>query len=81
MKISILCVGKVKEKFYRDAIQEYTKRLSRYANVNVVEVDDEKTPDNASETETENILRKEGVFAHLSMIHSPPWQLPKPSEV
>jgi rRNA large subunit m3Psi methyltransferase RlmH len=59
MKISILCVGKIKEKFYKDAITEYTKRLSRYASVNVVEVEDEKTPDGASDTECDNIKKKE----------------------
>lgn len=49
MKITILCVGKIKEKFYRDAIAEYEKRLSRYCKLEIIEVADEKTPDNASE--------------------------------
>lgn len=43
MKITILCVGKVKEKFYRDAIAEYSKRLSRYCKLEITEVSDEKT--------------------------------------
>ena len=60
MKIDIVCVGKVKESFYRDAINEYTKRLSRYADVNIIEVADEKTPDRASETEEKEIRRREG---------------------
>lgn len=60
MKITILCVGKVKEKFYRDAIDEFMKRLSRYAKVAIIEVPDEKTPDQASDTEVNMIKDKEG---------------------
>ena len=60
MKISILCVGKVKEKFYRDAIDEFAKRLSRYCKLEVIEVTDEKTPDQASDTEVRQIKEKEG---------------------
>ena len=47
MRITICCVGKVKEKFYCQAIDEYSKRLSRYCKLEVKEVADEKTPDNA----------------------------------
>ena len=60
MKISIVCVGKIKEKFYRDAIYEYAKRLSRYCKFEILEVPDEKTPDNAGEAEEEQIKKKEG---------------------
>lgn len=60
MKISILCVGRIKEKFYKDAIEEYAKRLSRYCKLEIVEVADEKTPDGASLAEEEQIKRKEG---------------------
>lgn len=60
MKITIICVGKVKEKFYRDAIAEYTKRLSRYCKTEIIEVGDEKTPDEASEHEENLIRQKEG---------------------
>ena len=49
MKISILCVGKIKEKFYTQAVEEYSKRLSRYCKLDIVELADEKTPDNASD--------------------------------
>ena len=49
MKISILCVGKVKEKFYVQAIDEFTKRLSRYCKLEIIEVADEKTPDSAGD--------------------------------
>lgn len=48
MKITILCVGKIKEKFFTMAIEEYLKRLSRYCKLKIIEVEDEKTPDNLS---------------------------------
>ena len=60
MKISVLTVGKIKEKYLRDAIAEYSKRLSRYCKLEIIEVSDEKTPDNASETVEEAIRNKEG---------------------
>ena len=60
MKITILCVGKIKEKYFTDAIKEYTKRLSRFANTEIIEVADEKIPDNASAREEEIIKEKEG---------------------
>ena len=47
IKISIVCVGKIKEKFFRDAIEEYSKRLGRYTKLNIIEVTDEMTPDGA----------------------------------
>lgn len=60
MKISILAVGKVKESYFRDGIAEYTKRLSKYAKMEIIEVTDEKTPDKASEHEENLIKDKEG---------------------
>ena len=60
MKIDICCVGKVKESSFRDMINEYSKRLSRYANLSILEVQDEKTPDNASATVEEAIKKKVG---------------------
>jgi 23S rRNA (pseudouridine1915-N3)-methyltransferase len=60
MKITILTVGKIKEKFYTDAINEYAKRLSRYCKLEIVQVADEKTNENATENEMELIKRKEG---------------------
>ena len=60
MKITIITVGKIKEKFYRDAIDEYAKRLSKYCKLEIKEVADEKTPDNASEIVNRQILTKEG---------------------
>ena len=67
MKITIISVGKVKEKFYRDAIAEYEKRLSRYCKLQIIEVADEKTPDKASAIEEEQIKEKEAdrILAHM----------------
>lgn len=59
MKITIICVGKIKERFYRDALDEYAKRLSKYCKFEIVEVADEKTPDKASPVEEEQIKEKE----------------------
>lgn len=59
MKITVICVGKIKEKFYRDAIAEYEKRLSKYCKFEIVEVPDERTPDKASPVEEEQIKEKE----------------------
>ena len=59
MKITIVCVGKIKEKFYREAIAEFEKRLSKYCKLEIVEVADEKTPDNASTSLEEQIKEKE----------------------
>ena len=60
MQIDILCVGKIKEAFYRDAVEEYKKRLSRYCRINVIEVQDEKTPETAGMEEIRQIKEKEG---------------------
>lgn len=60
MQYTILCVGKIKEKFYQDAIKEYVKRMSRYAKVDIVEVADEKTVENASINLENQIKEKEG---------------------
>lgn len=60
MKITLLTVGKIKEKYLKDAIAEYTKRLSKYCKLEVIEVADEKTPDQISETVENSIREKEG---------------------
>lgn len=60
MKITIACVGRIKEKFYRDAVAEYEKRLSRYCKLEILEVADEKTPDGAGAALEEQIREKEG---------------------
>lgn len=57
MKITVITVGKIKEKYLRDAIAEYSKRLSKYCKLEIIEVPDEKTPDRASGTE-ENMVRE-----------------------
>jgi len=67
MKITLITVGKIKEKYLKDAIAEYTKRLSKYCKLEIIEVSDEKTPDNASETVEEQIRSKEGerILKHI----------------
>ena len=59
MKITVVCVGKIKEDYFRDAVSEYSKRLSRYCRLEIVEVADEKTPDGASEALEDAIRGKE----------------------
>ena len=59
MKITLITVGKIKEKYLKDAIAEYSKRLSRYCKLEIVEVADEKTPDGASELVVSQIKEKE----------------------
>ena len=60
MNISIISVGKLKEKYLKQAVDEYTKRLNRYCKIEIIELPDEKTPDNASEKEELQIKEKEG---------------------
>ncbi len=66
--IKVLCVGQIKEKFYREAIAEYEKRLSRYAKLSIIAVPDEPTKENASEAECEQVRAKEGerLLRHIS---------------
>ena len=67
LHINVVCVGKIKESFFRDAISEYSKRLSRFCNLNIVELADEKIPDNASDSVVLDIKEKEGlnIINHL----------------
>ena len=60
MKIRLICVGKIKESFFRQAIDEYSKRLQRYIQLDIVEVSDEKAPDTLSKNEEIAIKQKEG---------------------
>jgi len=60
MNITIITVGKLKEKYLKQGIDEYLKRLTPYAKVKIVEVPDEQAPDNLSEAEIEDVKRKEG---------------------
>ena len=68
MKIKLVTVGKLKEKYLKDGIAEYAKRLSRFCKLEIVELADEKTPDKASEVENQQILEKEGnrILAKIS---------------
>lgn len=59
MKITLITVGKIKEKYLKDAIAEYSKRLGKYCKLEIIEVADEKTPDHASETVEDQIRSKE----------------------
>lgn len=60
MKIKLVTVGKLKEKYLKDGIAEYMKRLNRFCKVEMIELADEKTPDKASDLENQQILKKEG---------------------
>ena len=60
MKIKLVTVGKLKEKYLKDGIAEYMKRLNRFCKVEMIELADEKTPDKASDLENQQILEKEG---------------------
>ena len=60
MKIKVVTVGKLKEKYLKDGIAEYLKRISRFAKLEMIELADEKTPDRASESENQKILGIEG---------------------
>ncbi|MBQ2642263.1 MAG: 23S rRNA (pseudouridine(1915)-N(3))-methyltransferase RlmH [Eubacterium sp.] len=59
MNISIITVGKIKEKYLKDAIEEYSKRLSKYCKFYIIEVPDEQTKENASEVELDLVKEKE----------------------
>ncbi|WP_288529337.1 23S rRNA (pseudouridine(1915)-N(3))-methyltransferase RlmH [uncultured Eubacterium sp.] len=60
MKVTVIAVGRLKEKYLRDACEEYLKRLGTYSKVSVVEVNEERCSDNPSESEIENVKQKEG---------------------
>ena len=60
MKIAIITVGKLKEKYLRMGIDEYAKRLSRYCKLEIIEVQDEKVPENMSRMEEDEVKNKEG---------------------
>lgn len=60
MKIKIACVGKVKDSFYREAVAEYAKRLSRFCALEIAEVNDEKAPETLSPAEEAQVMEREG---------------------
>ena len=59
LSINIICVGKIKEKFFKDAINEYSKRLSKYCKLNIIELPDEKIPDKTNQNIENEIKSKE----------------------
>lgn len=67
LNIKLVVVGKLKEKFHKEEVNEYLKRLQRYAKVSIIEVEEEKIKDNSSLKENEQILIKEGnsVLKHI----------------
>lgn len=65
--INVVCVGKIKEKFFKDAIDEYSKRLSRFCSLKIIELNDEKIPEN-SNINIENIIKnkeRNNIISHL----------------
>ncbi|WP_148866572.1 23S rRNA (pseudouridine(1915)-N(3))-methyltransferase RlmH [Thermosediminibacter litoriperuensis] len=60
MNITIIAVGKIKENYLREGIREYEKRLKSYCSLRIVEVDEEKAPDNPGPAEKERVMKKEG---------------------
>ena len=60
MNIQIICIGKLKEKYWTDAIAEYSKRLSRYCTLEIVELKEARLPDKASAADEENVKLEEG---------------------
>ena len=70
MNINIVAVGSIKEKFFKDAVSEYAKRLSRYVKLNIIEVKDEKTPAMASALEEEKIKEVESERILLKLPNS-----------
>ncbi|MBD5431927.1 MAG: 23S rRNA (pseudouridine(1915)-N(3))-methyltransferase RlmH [Lactobacillus sp.] len=60
MNIKIVCVGKLKEKYFKDGIAEYMKRMDRYAKMKIVQVPDEKAPEKLSPAEMEQVKQIEG---------------------
>lgn len=60
MNVTVLAVGKLKESYLREGCSEYMKRLSAYAKVNVIEINEERCSDNPSASEIQNVIEKEG---------------------
>ncbi|MBR4172788.1 MAG: 23S rRNA (pseudouridine(1915)-N(3))-methyltransferase RlmH [Clostridia bacterium] len=67
MNITIIAVGKIKEKYFQDAVAEYKKRISRFGRIEIIEIPDEKIPDNAKAAVKEKIKEKEGaaIMSHI----------------
>ena len=65
LTINVICIGKIKEKFFRDAIDEYSKRLSKYCKLNILELPDEKIPDKTN-LNIENEIHLLHILSHLA---------------
>ena len=67
ISINIICVGKIKENYLKDAISEYSKRLSKYCNLNIIELSDERLPSKLSDKTIEEIKNIEGnkILSHI----------------
>ena len=67
LTINIICVGKLKESFFKEAVDEYSKRLSRYCKLEITELPDEKIPNNPNEKQIEQIKEKEcnNILSHI----------------
>lgn len=67
LTINIVCIGKLKEKFFKDAVDEYSKRLSRYCKLNIIELPDEKIPDKINDSIIHDIKQKEctNIITHI----------------
>lgn len=67
LKINVICVGKLKEKYLQDAIQEYSKRLSKYCSLNIIELPDEKLPNNLNDSIANIVKEKESnnILSHI----------------
>ncbi len=67
LTINVICIGKLREQYLKDAIEEYSKRLSKYCKLNIIELPDEKIPDKATENECKIIKEKEcsNIMKHL----------------
>ena len=67
LTINVICVGKLKEKFFKDAVDEYSKRLSKYCKLEITELADEKIPNNPSEKQAQEIKEKEckNIISHI----------------
>lgn len=60
LSVNIICVGKLKEKYWTMAVAEYEKRLKSFCRFKIIEIDEEKLPDNPGKAQIENTLDKEG---------------------
>lgn len=60
MRVTVICVGRLKEKYWQEAVAEYAKRLGRYFKLDIIEVPDEKAPETMSQAQEEGVKRREG---------------------